>query len=590
MRKKLLSLLLLLVPMSVLAQGWPAKYEGVMLQGFYWDSFEDTKWTTLTKQADELSKYFKLIWVPNSGQTKEDKWNSPGNLGYENMGYSPVYWLKHNTCFGTQEELMQMIQTFKAKGTGIIEDVVINHKNGLTNWADFPDETVTGSTTGKTYTLTWCNDMSNLWGICSNDEVFTQDGGLHGDVQYTCSSSANADEADNFDGCRDLDHTNAQVQENINNYLDFLLDELGYVGFRYDMVKGYKAYYTGLYNQHAQPEFSVGEYWDGNFDNVVGYWITETGIPANNVPQSAAFDFPLKYVMNDVFNNGHWYALSDKGIAGSPDWNRYAVTFVDNHDTYRNDYDRVKNNVLAANAFILTMPGTPCVFLPHWQQYKSEIKKMIAARQAAGITNQSAITAQYEVGNNQGYYLKVTGTKGSIILTLGNLYGVDVDTDQHEMVLSGDNFALYLWDGVYDQNTYDAIDDENEEGITVYVMDHNEGAPYLYTWKEDGQINGAWPGKQMTKTVTLEDGSRWYKQTFSVSSLNAIVTYNDGKQTEDIKDITKDIYLSYYKGSDKKHTDFTSYYEEKFDLGDVNKDRKLTVADVMLLVKMLLAQ
>ena len=158
------------------------------------------------------------------------------------------------------------------------------------------------------------------------------------------------------------------------------------------------------------------------------------------------------------------------------------------------------------------------------------------------------------------------------------------------MVLSSDNFALYLWDGVYDQNTYDAIDDENEEGITVYVMDHNEGAPYLYTWKEDGQINGEWPGKQMTKTVTLEDGSRWYKQTFNVSSLNAIVTYNDGKQTEDIKDITKDIYLSYYKGSDKKHTDFTSYYEEKFDLGDVNKDRKLTVADVMLLVKMLLAQ
>ncbi|MDE5868634.1 MAG: hypothetical protein K2H18_00235, partial [Muribaculaceae bacterium] len=50
------------------ALGWPEKYEGVMLQGFYWDSYKDTKWTNLESQADELSKYFKLIWIPNSGK------------------------------------------------------------------------------------------------------------------------------------------------------------------------------------------------------------------------------------------------------------------------------------------------------------------------------------------------------------------------------------------------------------------------------------------------------------------------------------------------------------------------------------------
>lgn len=552
--------MLVLVPMGVLAQGWPANYGGVMLQGFYWDSYEDAKWTTLTSQAEELSQYFKLIWVPNSGQTKEDQWNSPGNWGYENMGYMPVYWLKHNTCFGTQEELMQMIQTFKAKGTGFIEDVVVNHKNGLTNWADFPNETVTGPTTGNNYTVTWATDMSNLWGICSNDEVFTQNGGLHDGTQYSCNSSANADEADNFDGCRDLDHTNSQVQENINNYLDFLLDELGYVGFRYDMVKGYKGYYTGLYNMHAQPEFSVGEYWDSSFNNVVYDWINETGRPANWVPQSAAFDFPLKYVMNDVFNNNNWYKLSDKGIAGSPDWNRYAVTFVDNHDTYRNDYDRVNDNVLAANAFILTMPGTPCVFLPHWKQYKPEIKKMIAARQAAGITNQSTITAQYEVGQNQGYYLKVTGENGSIILTLGNLLNTPVDTDQHELVVSGNNFAMYLWDGVYVQDTYDEIDAESAKDIAVYVKNNNQGAPYLYTWNGGNQFNGGWPGKQMTEIVTLEDGTSWYKQTFHVSSINAIVTFDDGKQSENVENITDDVYLCYWKGDNKIYADYTSYY------------------------------
>ena len=561
MKKRLLTWLLAIAPLALLAQGWPANYQGVMLQGFYWDSYEDTKWSTLTSQADELSEYFKLIWVPNSGQTKEDQWNSAGNWGYENMGYMPVYWLRHNTCFGSQEELMQMIQTFKAKGTQFIEDVVINHKNGLTNWADFPNETTTGATTGATYTVTWADDMSDLWGICKNDELFTQDGGVHDGTQYVCNSSASDDEADNFDGCRDLDHTNPQVQANINTYLDFLINELGYAGFRYDMVKGYKAYYTGLYNKHAQPEFSVGEYWDSSFDNVVGYWIKETGIAADGIPQSAAFDFPLKYVMNDAFNNSAWERLSDKGIAGSPEWSRYAVTFVDNHDTYRNEGDRVNNNVLAANAFILSMPGTPCVFLPHWQTYKPEIKKMIAAREAAGITNQSPISEQYVVGDNQGYYLKVTGEKGSIILTLGNLLNTNVNTDQHKLVLSGNNFALYLWDGVYDESTFDAIDAESATDITIYVRDNGEGAPYLYTWNGGDQPNGAWPGKQLTETTTLDDGTQWYKQTFHTTSINAIVTFNDGKQSENIEDIRDDIYLCYYKGNDKIHADYTSYYQ-----------------------------
>ena len=310
------------------------------------------------------------------------------------------------------------------------------------------------------------------------------------------------------------------------------------MGFRYDMVKGYKGYYVGLYNKHAEPEYSVGEYWDSNFNNVVNNWIYETGRPANWTPQSAAFDFPLKYVMNDVFDNGNWSALSNKGIAGSPDWNRYAVTFVDNHDTYRSAADRVDNNVLAANAFILAMPGTPCVFLPHWKQYKPEIKKMIAARNAA------------------------EGTKGSVILTLGNLLGKTVDTDQHTLVQSGDNFALYLWDGVYNAETYNDIDEESAKDITVYVKQTDAGAPNLYAWNGGNKLNGEWPGSQVTETATLADGSTWYKKTLHTSSMNVIVSYNGSdKQSDDILRVTDDIYLCYYKGDDKKHADYTPLFK-----------------------------
>lgn len=74
-------------------------------------------------------------------------------------------------------------------------------------------------------------------------------------------------------------------------------------------------------------------------------------------------------------------------------YRRYAVTFVENHDTqYRSadeQLDPLKRDTLAANAYMLAMPGTPCIFQPHWRDYKPELKEMIAARKYAGITNMS---------------------------------------------------------------------------------------------------------------------------------------------------------------------------------------------------------
>ena len=37
------------------AQGWPQNYGGVMLQGFYWDSYDDTQWATATRRNCEPS-------------------------------------------------------------------------------------------------------------------------------------------------------------------------------------------------------------------------------------------------------------------------------------------------------------------------------------------------------------------------------------------------------------------------------------------------------------------------------------------------------------------------------------------------------
>ena len=47
----------------------PANCEDVMYQAFYWDSYSESQWTTLNGQADELSSYFNLIWLPVSGKS-----------------------------------------------------------------------------------------------------------------------------------------------------------------------------------------------------------------------------------------------------------------------------------------------------------------------------------------------------------------------------------------------------------------------------------------------------------------------------------------------------------------------------------------
>ena len=102
--KKLLftSLACTLMPLTLWADGWPANYGGVMLQGFYWDSFSDTRWTKLEAQADELSQYFSLIWVPQSGKC----------LNSGSMGYDPYYYFDQNSAFGTATELKSMIKDY----------------------------------------------------------------------------------------------------------------------------------------------------------------------------------------------------------------------------------------------------------------------------------------------------------------------------------------------------------------------------------------------------------------------------------------------------------------------------------------------
>ena len=519
MNRIITSIIIVLTALTTMAQGWPEKYDGVMLQGFYWDSYSDSNWANLEGQADEMAQYFNLIWVPNSAYANDLKMN---------MGYHPVYWFDHKSAFGTEAQLRSMIKTFKAKGTGMIEDVVINHRASVDgDWLNFPSETYKG----ETYRLTAAD-------ICQDDECINEKD-KEGKQIYFPTGAKDSGEA--WGGARDLDHSGANVQKNVNAYLDFLLNDLGYVGFRYDFVKGFAAKYVGQYNQTARPQYSVGECWDGD-KTVVTNWLN--GTKQDGQIMSAAFDFPMKYCINDAFSNGgNWSKLDNAALSTDASWARYAVTFVDNHDTGRQGECPLYANVEAANAFILTLPGTPCVWLKHWLAYKTTIKKEIFVRKAAGIHSQSDIVRK-EASSN-GYVLEVKGAKGNVLLLLGS---ATTATTGYKLAVEGTCFKMYVSNSV-DIAGLDDIKDDTFTAPDCCVVNEGETcaffeAPTSYAnvkcWAWDSSNNytgGKWPGEACTKVGT-NNGKNVWKWTYAgqlTTQPSNIIFSNDGaNQTSDL--------------------------------------------------------
>ena len=413
MTKHLLPLLLFLgIYNNVYAQGWPANYGGVMLQGFYWNSYDDTKWTNLKSQVNDFADNFSLVWLPQSGKCLETS---------QTMGYMPYYYFNQNSSFGTEAELRDLIKTFKGKGIGMVADVVINHHN-TSGWFSFPAEVYKGVT----------------YQLKSTDIVANDDKGKTAKeaTKQGVSLSKNNDEGEDWGGCRDLDHKSQNVQTIIKAYLKYLKDDLGYTGFRYDMVKGFSGSHVADYNKSVGIEYSVGEYWDSNAR--IQSWINAT------LKNSAAFDFQFRYNVRDAINSNNWAALkSTNNLMNDKNWRQYAVTFVENHDMeYRSSseqQDPIRRDTLAANAYLLAMPGTPCVFFTHWLEYKDEIGAMISARKAAGITNMS----DYEVKVATSAYYAVAVNK-TLYAAVGSVDKMENPGADWQKVLSGYHYAYFL--------------------------------------------------------------------------------------------------------------------------------------------------
>ena len=299
--------------------------------------------------------------------------------------------------------------------------------------------------------------------------------------KQSVSLSANYDTGEDWDGMRDLDHNSANVQNCVKAYLDLLLNDLGYAGVRYDMTKGYAGKFTGLYNKAANPTYSVGEYFDGNKTNVIN-WLNATKV--DDKIMSAAFDFPIRYSMRDAANNGNWSKLANGGLATDVVYKRYAVTFLENHDTEKrsdDDQDPIRKDTLAANAYMIAMPGTPCVFYKHWTDCKQDIKNMILVRYIAGIHNESRWSCTENSAKR--YVVTTTGKNMKLRAAVGTTANAYTPTDDGwALAAEGYHWRYFLetsletaWPSLPSGTYY------NEPTVTLRAISANADAKIAYT-------------------------------------------------------------------------------------------------------------
>ena len=327
----------------------------VMLQGFHWESHKSEWYDIVSDRVEQIRDAgFTQVWLPPSADSLAPQ------------GYLPRNLYKLDSHYGSAEKLKSLTRKMKENNILPVLDAVLNHRCATHQGAG-----------GK-----W-----NRWegtGIDWGDWAISNE-------QPDFAGSGNAPTGDVFHGAPNIDHTQDKVRQDLCEYMKYLTsDEVGFGGIRFDFSKGYGGSFTGEYVRACEDnvEFAVGEFWDTmNYGVGLEYnqdshrqaivdWVDQTG------GCCTAFDFTTKGILQEACGRGEFWRLIDAqgrapGVIGI--WPARAVTFLDNHDTGSTQAHWPFPGKQAGQgyAYILTHPGTPCVFWDHYFDWGDNLREQI---------------------------------------------------------------------------------------------------------------------------------------------------------------------------------------------------------------------
>jgi alpha-amylase len=328
----------------------------VMMQAFYWDcprasNQEYQWWNHVRSRVGELARAgVGALWLPPV--------HKAANVGGTSMGYDPYDYYDIGefdqkgtvkTWFGAKGELAALIDAAHANGMDVIADFVINHCSGA-------DAQEVNPITGQNR---WTRFQPKSGKFPRNWECFHP------------SFFEGWDEG-SFGDMPDLSHRNPYVLGEIIKLARWMVEDLGFDGFRYDYVKGYGAWtvtsvqeYRYLRDGKPFQPYGVAEYWDNT--QAIHGWVDITNFSSQNPVD--AFDFPLRETLKALCDQ---YGFSLRGLADRDSLvkqeDQSAVTFVENHDL-RDEGRPIVNDKLLAYSYILTHEGYPCVFWKDYYEY-----------------------------------------------------------------------------------------------------------------------------------------------------------------------------------------------------------------------------
>lgn len=323
----------------------------VMMQAFYWDApkleqQEGNWWNLVAEKVEGLSHSgFNALWLPPISKS----------FSNQSMGYDPYdYWDlgDHDqkggtkTLWGNRAELEALIGKAHEHNLGLYADMVINHNSGA-------DEQEVNPLDGQKR-WTKFNPQSGK---------FPRDWNSFHPSRYEQVMV----EGEHFADFPHLCHRNPHVYQAIFDYARFIIEELGFDGFRFDFAKGFGEWMISVLSKYRYVKdgneftpFVVAELWSGTEE--IGAWIDRVNAMTDN--QISCFDFPLRYKLKDVCDTPHYDLrnLTDGGavVTARP---MHATTFVDNHDMGDN---AIVNDKMLAYSFIMVHEGYPCIF---WYDY-----------------------------------------------------------------------------------------------------------------------------------------------------------------------------------------------------------------------------
>ena len=332
---------------------------GAMMQAFYWDcpgreERDGAWWEYVAGKVSELEGAgFTALWLPPAAKA--------ANLfGFPSMGYDPYDYYdlgdihqkgRTKTYFGDGAGLRSLINAAQDARMEVYADFVINHNSGAdaeelnpidgrTRWTKFEPASGKFGRDRKCFHPSPYEDFDEM---------------LFGEMPDLC-------------------HRNPYVYTELLKLAQWMIEDVGFDGFRFDFVKGYGPWmiksiaevrYLDKQGEGFRP-FCVGECWDNS--RTISDWLTSINTFMDN-PVSA-FDFPLRYRLKDLCDSfGFSMRTLAQGGTLSAEQPARAVTFVDNHDTTQKEEDGVHNDKLLAYAYVLTHEGYPCVF---WRDYFNE--------------------------------------------------------------------------------------------------------------------------------------------------------------------------------------------------------------------------